>query len=972
MKSTVVCVRRVCALFLLALAPALGVEIPPELRIKTEPVYEFITRPSVTRNGDAVTIRFASKGLCDATVAIEDGQGRIVRHLASGVLGPNAPAPFAKNAREQTLTWDGKNDKGEYVDDKSAIMVRVSLGLKAQYEKSLFWEPKRRVSAGGTGQGWTEDPIPVAAPEGVYLYDGNGVDHLRLFDHDGNYVRTVYPFPSDKLKDVKGLKWQDYPHGYSRPAKNGLNQTTFFTSGGVNGYGFALPAAFAAAVAGKRIALVKLSLSRMATDGSSGELDLTGPQTWFNLYKDKPWKGNEHQETRCSPYSAAFSPDGKRLYLAGYSVYTFGQGGRAGKYWLGGVAVVDYENNTPARIFTGNMADNSGLTPGVACDSQGRVYVANYVRDVIEVYDAEAKLLKTIPVRKPTYLFINPRNGEIHVFSWYVGGHTWGIVPELKAQIGQVVQPMLTVLKSVDDPRPVASYLLPGLSPRKGTADCWGDTTGGTDVRAAVDFWTDPATVWLVRSGGRSYDPSEGGVGIEFKSAWERSGVLLLQPRGNELEAKRDFGKETVRSVKRQKVDSGHQRLQVNPANRKLYVTEREAGVGGGGFKNLIEINPDTGTIKEIPIPLDTWAEDLAFDIDGNIYLRQIYPQRVMRYDLASWREIPWDYGEAANDMNRKIESALILPARTTVCASEGGLWVSPRGHIAVSCSTGSKGQDVLAGLIRKNQTATTGGKRYEPEVYPGRCFSSITATVQIWDRHGRLVVEDAVPGMSQVDGLAIDQSDNVYVMSCISRVWEGKKHFNWLTGTVIKVPPRNSKWLSNQAGCPVPLSESDRPRRSPDISGYTMGDVWVEGAEWFYGGVGNCSLKIATGCICWQQSRFTLDYFARSFAPEMDQFSVAVLDANGNLILRIGQYGNADDGMPMRNAERSQDGPMLVAPHPRAIGGDEVALMHGCHVATMTDRHLYIGDVGNARIVQAKLGYHAEERVALRDVKEQ
>jgi hypothetical protein len=61
----------------------------------------------------------------------------------------------------------------------------------------------------------------------------------------------------------------------------------------------------------------------------------------------------------------------------------------------------------------------------------------------------------------------------------------------------------------------------------------------------------------------------------------------------------------------------------------------------------------------------------------------------------------------------------------------------------------------------------------------------------------------------------------------------------------------------------------------------------------------------------------------------------------------------------------------MLVSPAAHSIGGDEVALMQPSHVATMTDRYLYIGDVGNGRIVQVKLGYHAEEKVALKDVKE-
>jgi len=40
----------------------------------------------VTRVGDKVTITFTSKGHCDATVAIEDTKGRIIRFLASGPL----------------------------------------------------------------------------------------------------------------------------------------------------------------------------------------------------------------------------------------------------------------------------------------------------------------------------------------------------------------------------------------------------------------------------------------------------------------------------------------------------------------------------------------------------------------------------------------------------------------------------------------------------------------------------------------------------------------------------------------------------------------------------------------------------------------------------------------------------------------------------------------------------------------------
>ena len=142
---------------------------------------------------------------------------------------------------------------------------------------------------------------------------------------------------------------------------------------------------------------------------------------------------------------------------------------------------------------------------------------------------------------------------------------------------------------------------------------------------------------------------------------------------------------------------------------------------------------------------------------------------------------------------------------------------------------------------------------------------------------------------------------------------------------------------------------------------------AWVEGAEWLFGGADwfgfNSSKCPGGGCDCWS-SRFCLDYLARSFVPEIDRYSVAVLDRNGNVITRVGRYGNVDDGKPLV----LDGGP----PTPRSIGGDEIALFHAAYVGTETDRRLFIHDAGNARILSVKLGYHAEERVALKEVKDE
>ena len=132
-----------------------------EFKIKRTSVFEFTEKPSISRKGDRVTIRFTSKGFCDATVVIERKDGRIIRHLASGVLGPEVPAPFEKNSLEQNLVWDGKDDFGRYVDKREDIHVRVSLGLKPQFERTLFWSPKRRHSR--------YPQLACAAEEGVYV-----------------------------------------------------------------------------------------------------------------------------------------------------------------------------------------------------------------------------------------------------------------------------------------------------------------------------------------------------------------------------------------------------------------------------------------------------------------------------------------------------------------------------------------------------------------------------------------------------------------------------------------------------------------------------------------------------------------------------------------------------------------------------------------------------------------------------------
>lgn len=282
-----------------------------ELKVKREEVFEFSEKPSATRAGDAVTITFTTKGFCDATVAIECPDGNIIRHLVSGVLGSNAPEPFQKNSKKQTLTWDGKDDQGIYVDDKDAVSIRVSLGLKPQFERTLFWEPKRRIGY--------QPPILVATEEGVYVYQGRATDSVLLYNHNGDYVRTVYPPAADKVGKMAGLDYCEIPpEGKKFPAKHGWYQATLLTSGLNARMESDLRlerAATAMAVQGDRIGLAFEFLNRLSTDGTTGGLSLQGPKVG---YEGTLVATQATENTVLGPSSACLSPDGKRLYLTAY------------------------------------------------------------------------------------------------------------------------------------------------------------------------------------------------------------------------------------------------------------------------------------------------------------------------------------------------------------------------------------------------------------------------------------------------------------------------------------------------------------------------------------------------------------------------------------------------------------------------------------------------------------------------------
>jgi hypothetical protein len=98
----------------------------------------FAVKPEAVRAGGGVKISFTASRACPVEVAVLDAKGKVVRHLAAGLLGEKAPKPFKKGALSQEILWDGKGDYGEAV---SGAKVRVRLGLSFGAARALDVRP---------------------------------------------------------------------------------------------------------------------------------------------------------------------------------------------------------------------------------------------------------------------------------------------------------------------------------------------------------------------------------------------------------------------------------------------------------------------------------------------------------------------------------------------------------------------------------------------------------------------------------------------------------------------------------------------------------------------------------------------------------------------------------------------------------------------------------------------------------------
>jgi hypothetical protein len=916
-----------------------------------ENVFEFTEKPRCRFVGDdKYEITFAVKGNCDVTVGIIDQKGVVVRHVASGVLGANAPAPFQKNALKQTIYWNGKNDLDQYVREPGKLRVRVMLGLKPAFDKLL-------------GDGGPKN-LPgyifglAVGPDAAYvMYKGNGSHGhvgVRKFDRDGNFLTSLVPPPADLPESkMSGMGYIEYEKGAKTVFGPNLNETLArdaYILPGINGksVGDCQPALVGDKLyftnAGDNLLAGKDNGSKVFYLYTDGGTDIRGVKEGRAFLKG----GAEHLRPRLTT-----SHDGKTTYMLGVGH---------------GVLSWPTAGNELAKTFVGETgkpgSDNAHLNnpQGFDCDAQGRLYVSDFANNRIQIFSAEGKHLKTVPCERPTLLRVHQKTGAIYVFhAARIEGKTIG---------------RLSKFESFDKPevRATADNLL---------AACF-----------ALDHWSPKARLWIA---GEKTEVNTGGASGSGPSVriFEEDGKTFKLLADFDEEAKKVAGSNYIgRFSGADGMGSSGLKLVCDPTREQVL------------FRNQQLFDLRTGDyLGHVKFPAFRY-DDTAYDAYGRLHVH-LNPgfdhPGIIRVDPTQakaetgrdggksqfWPEMPYDYGvEIPGKYSDTRKGAIPVRDQPGAKFFQDGLGVNMLGDLAVQTNIyyapkmSEEGMDLaMSGANEMSARGEYVGGNYADakrkleemmrkgeDVYfvrrrPG--IPLVGATVWTFDWTGELRDECAAVVGKHVAGVMMDEDGKIYYVTSRPKM-VGERHFlsgqggtfglekdagnaNPFTGTLIKGGPKGVDVVMKQA----PIALDPAPQRPPDLMHMSFPNVfgkdgwaWVNNAEWLYAGVSPVQY---TGCTC-PTSRFGLDWYKRSFVPENYRHSVGVLDGAGNLIMHLGRYGNFD----------SWHGPKSKIPV-----GDEGISFFVPRFISATDNYIAVHDWAE-RIVVLKINYHAEETVPI------
>ena len=866
---------------------------------------QFASRLRVQAQDGKWIIAFEVKEKTDVTLWISDAAGKMVRHIASGMLGENPPEPFQKGTLKQTIAWDGKDDGGKRVSP-GKYQAHVGLGLEAKFDRVIpIQKDTERIIKG----------LAVDKRGNLYVYNGidfqnrswKGPMYIDVYDKSGRYVRQIMPFPSNlPLDKVKGAgvvklasdKW--IPAVYHCVSRNlypqmmawkgpvpmvfrsdghlvFANRVRTDTHGGLRATGW-----------GRRIMV-------LGTDGSA-EDGFLGPMI-------------SRQQTRGNVY-LALSPDEKYVYATGLRGlyrchYSEERKARRWDEMLESAPhnvvyrltwdTADFVNSRDVfrKPFIGEFMkagkDENYLDDprGIAVDKEGKVYVSDCGNDRIAVFDPQGKFLHSISIPGPAQIEIDRKREKIYVMSMTKESCRLLKLSDLKNGKTEA---------AIDLP---FAYLGPAKDSPK-------------DTRLisvfCVDTRADPPIIWLSKGAGTTRIVSAGTV-VLIKD------VVKIIDRGDKFEDKGPVISLHDPSRKHlQFYGYGTYPCFLDRDREELYTGDWAVGKKPGKW---VVLDARTGKkLREVMVPARSGVGETVIGKDGKYYVignrnkgGRKKQQGIYRYNADG---SPAPFSKTGDNFIDKFWGGHGNSNRGLCVAPDGTIYI-PHTHKSYN----NKGNIVVSQISPEGEVL-----RYKFIQINGPSGACVKV-----DRKGYVYV-----------GAAVKPRDGSWTKDFRGRISRKLRSYPkpWFMyrqayGSVVKFKPEGGSIDPDKDGDLIgTFYSSVRPCKGKGV-------VWLHPLHPMF----NADVQ-ASACNCWSP-RFDLDKFDRLFIPDAGKFSVDVIDSNANRIMRIGGYGNRDC-----------KGRGSLIPEP------DIGLAWPL-VVWASDEACYVMDATNDRVVRAALVYQKE-----------
>ena len=822
-------ILRLSCLFLSAAALA-GETAPPV----------FVLKPAAARQGEIVKVSFAVSRETDVEVAVLGADGGVVRHLAAGLLGKNAPEPFKKDATAQEVLWDGLDDAGKPAA-KGPFTVRVRVGLQPRLDKILG---RNDNMLGGSISALTVNPKGEIF---VLLTDAfRGRSELRVLDRAGRYLRTIMPYPANTPEARSESVGHVKIDGRRQPLVfNGQGHCLYPLTAGMRGQTMAWhPDGYL--VAASTIGSMcnhgppRFLIAFHPEGGAPEKAGHVGPQ----IRKARGFLGGAGEGHALGMDRLAISADGVWLYL----VLDMKQsGGFAKNERQHGVYRVQWTEKMIGSLWLGKKEPGAGDETfndpqGLSLDKDGRVYVCDRGNDRVKIYSPDGQLLGKFPAPQPEQIAVHPSSGEIYLLC-RKGTRSYDIMKGNEPISSRILK-----------------YAAWTKSPPKELARLEFENKKGAAELIALDASASPPRLWtsIYRGWGTSNDlvplTDEGGAFKLGDPVGENGGVSFPT-----------F-------------------LAADPRRKRILVSEFGGNIGIVDFENG----------KRTPFKLP--GSDLTLDRDGNIYQMGPYSSNaLLRFDpegkplpFAATGSNKLDIRFRGYGPNMGLRGHCIAPngdlyvrrSPNHACVSTVDIW-SPAGVLKKAALINGAGSGD-SGIGVDNRGNVYLGMNLKPAEAPIPADFVGVVPTDAW-KYRR--TEDRPPWSW------LYANPYLFHMGAVFKFGPegGQIYGNFADWAAVKDPE---------------LALAKAPADAVAYkSGYLRWDVKVSGAKWRYPGIGIIphSFDAFTGddgCEC-LQSQLDADPFGRVYAPSVFYSSVEMLDAAGNRLARIGAYGNSDSAGP-------------------------------------------------------------------------